>query len=354
MPSRLHKRLDKIYSTRDNILTLRPEQTEKFIVFSDFHRGLSDHADDFKDSNEISYRTALSHYYHNDYTLIHLGDVEELKEQFIIKKVMTHHDILQQMEMLFHQKNQFYKVWGNHDSQWGNHRQVKKHLHPIFPGIVVYEGIIMEFEDLPKIFLVHGHQGYSWMKTNVAEKFVLPIWKFGMNLFGIQRKIGYENYCRIEKTEQEFYDWVVGQEDLLLIFGHTHRPLWGSSTHIEKLEKELEQKRKELEDIADIKGETVRQVIDKQDIYNIRPLVAAVKEIIQKIQQKMKESGTCRSPIPLPVLFNTGNCIFEDGDITGIEIEDHKMKLVKWGKNGGPEVIRQELEAGDLSGFRIV
>jgi len=354
MPSRLHKRLDKLLRTRENILTLHPAQEKKFIVFSDFHRGLSDHADDFRDANERSYRAALSHYYHQGYTLIHLGDVEELKEQFIIGKVLRHHEKLQQAEILFHQAGRLIKVFGNHDSQWGNPKKVKKHLDPLYPGIQVYEGIIMEFDDLPNIFLVHGHQGYSWLKTNVAEKLVLPIWKFGMNLFGIQRKIGYESYCKIEKTEQEFYDWVVQQEDLLMIFGHTHRPLWGSTTHVEKLQYELDAKRKELETIADEKGETVREVINKQDAYNIRPLVDAFKAIIQKIQEKMKESGNCRSPIPMPVLFNTGNCIFVDGDITGIEIGDHRIKLVKWGTNGGQDVVRQELEAGDLSGFRVV
>ncbi len=353
MASRLYKRMDRLLKTKENILTLQPLPTDKFIVFSDFHRGLSDHADDFKDANEVAYRAALSHYYHNGYQLIQLGDIEELKEQFIIKKVITHHEELLRNEILFHQENRLIKVFGNHDSQWGNPRKVKKYLHKHFPGIQVYEGIILEYDRLPNIMLVHGHQGYSWMKTNVAEKLVLPLWKVGLNFFGIERKTNYESYCKIEKTENEFYNWAKDQEDLLLIFGHTHRPLWGSSTHIENLEKELEKKRKELEVIAESKGETVREVIDKQVIYGIQPLVDNIKKIIEKIKKKMSESGVCRAPIPLPIIFNTGNGIFKDGDITGIEIANHNMKLVKWGKNDGQQAIRQVLESGDMSGFII-
>jgi hypothetical protein len=32
-----------------------------------------------------------------------------------------------------------------------------------------------------------------------------------------------------------------------------------------------------------------------------------------------------------PSYFNTGCCRFKDGDITGIEIEDGQIRLIKWG-----------------------
>jgi hypothetical protein len=36
-----------------------------------------------------------------------------------------------------------------------------------------------------------------------------------------------------------------------------------------------------------------------------------------------------RSPLP-PCYFNTGCCSFPDGDVTGIEIADGKIRLVRW------------------------
>jgi len=33
---------------------------------------------------------------------------------------------------------------------------------------------------------------------------------------------------------------------------------------------------------------------------------------------------------PLPCYFNTGCCAFEDGDVTGIEIADGDIRLVRW------------------------
>ena len=36
-----------------------------------------------------------------------------------------------------------------------------------------------------------------------------------------------------------------------------------------------------------------------------------------------------------PYYFNTGCCCFVDGDITGIEIADGTIRLIKWNKEGG-------------------
>jgi len=34
-----------------------------------------------------------------------------------------------------------------------------------------------------------------------------------------------------------------------------------------------------------------------------------------------------------PTYFNTGCCCFSDGDITGIEIEDGEIRLIRWKKD---------------------
>ena len=52
--------------------------------------------------------------------------------------------------------------------------------------------------------------------------------------------------------------------------------------------------------------------------------------------------------------FNTGCCRFDDGDITGLELEDGRLRLVKWtGRHAVREVplTRVVLEEGALESF---
>jgi hypothetical protein len=51
-----------------------------------------------------------------------------------------------------------------------------------------------------------------------------------------------------------------------------------------------------------------------------------------------------------PSYFNTGCCRFEDGDITGIELDDGVLRLIKWGQAVGG-VQRTEFESAPLSAF---
>lgn len=355
MSTRVYKRMDHLFKTREKVLTVPSDVNRKYAIFSDFHRGVSDYADDFKPKNRLSYTRALSYYFNNGYTLVHLGDVEELKEQFLLGKVVEHDNNRPILinEKIFYSQDRYLKVYGNHDSQWGNSGKVKKYLHPHFPDIEVYEAIVLEYDDGPDIMMVHGHQGYSWVKTNIAEKLVLPFYKLGLNIFGISRETNYESYCKIEKTEKEFYDWTEDQNDLILIFGHTHRPLWGSSTHLDRLEKQYKALHAQLNEIAIANGVSLREVIVNKDQFNAAPVVIGLRDVLNKIGKKKKEAGTCRSPLPLPIVFNTGCCIFEDGDITGMEIEDGQLRLVKWGEDESGNILKTVLESGALDSFTI-
>src|SRR5438045_3892083 len=50
---------------------------DKFIIFSDHHKGNKDHGDDFA-NNEPNYLAALDYYLLNKFSYINLGDAEEL------------------------------------------------------------------------------------------------------------------------------------------------------------------------------------------------------------------------------------------------------------------------------------
>ena len=50
---------------------------DKFIIFSDHHKGNKESGDDFA-SNEKNYLAALDYYFRNQFNYINLGDSEEL------------------------------------------------------------------------------------------------------------------------------------------------------------------------------------------------------------------------------------------------------------------------------------
>lgn len=55
---------------------------DRFIIFSDQHKGRRDGADDFAGA-EPNYLKSLAYYYKNDFTYVNLGDSEELWENSI-------------------------------------------------------------------------------------------------------------------------------------------------------------------------------------------------------------------------------------------------------------------------------
>lgn len=357
MANRLENRMNDLLkdSTGNKLLKLnitQPDQ-EKLVIFSDLHRGLGDHADDFKNNNQASYYKALNYYLDNDFALVHLGDIEELKENWSISKVLDHHKIHLSKEAEFHQRKKYFRVFGNHDSQYENANTVRKYLQPYFKDLKVYEGILLQFGMLPNILMVHGHQGYLPIVTNLFEYIGLPVYRWVVNdIIGKPRKVTYESYCDIEKDENAFYNWCLKQDNTILIFGHTHRPLWGSKTVVDNYRIKLDAKVNDLKEVAHKNNVTVSALKLNPAMYGVEGIIQEINAYIAVIQNKMEEHGNCSAPKPMPLIFNTGCSIFHDGDITGIEIDQGMIRLIKWGVNKPKTAIEravlEESYLGDM------
>jgi hypothetical protein len=102
------------------------------------------------------------------------------------------------------------------------------------------------------------------------------------------------------------YQWSSRQKNLLLITGHTHQPVFRSLTQIEQL----------YEDLSKLKAGKDKIVIAEKQ--------AEIRKREQKGDQK---PGSAK---PLDTYFNSGCSCFDDGDITGIEIEKGMIRLIKW------------------------
>ena len=82
-----NKRLNKAYNQAK---VIDFNDSSKFILFSDCHRGDNSFADDFANNRNI-YFHALKHYYAEDFTYCELGDGDELWENLTFKSIFEAH-----------------------------------------------------------------------------------------------------------------------------------------------------------------------------------------------------------------------------------------------------------------------
>ncbi len=282
---------------------------DKFIIFSDHHKGAKNWADDFREA-EPNYLRALEYYNLAGYTYISLGDAEELWENTLLQ-VKKHNEASFEAEKPFVQRKAFFKVFGNHDLYWANDPFASWQLKRIYETEVsVYEGVILQLPGPFHLFLTHGHQGDRSSDGNWFSKFfVANIWAPLQAYLRINPNTpAYDE--QIKTTHNRImYEWSAEQKDLWLVTGHTHQPVFASLTHLERLHRDLA-----------MAGKTG----DKEKIEMIK------QEIIRR--QREYKSVNVDFMNMVPTYFNSGCCCFVDGDITGIEIAEGQIRLIKWEK----------------------
>jgi predicted phosphodiesterase len=252
---RVHKALtelyDKISTGNEKKGLLIPFTHEhRFIIFSDQHKGAKNGSDDFAFA-ERNYLAALDYYNQNNFHFISLGDCEELWENRIaaVKKFNIPSF---QKEKLFLSRNAFTKVFGNHDLDWDNSPLAGIELEDIYSNKVpIYEGVILRTTtgSIPvDIFLTHGHQGDELSDGNWFSKwFIANIWAPLQAYLSLNPNTpAYEDHLKTDHN-RFMYEWIAQQQNMLLITGHTHQPVFQSLTHLEGLYRKLALA-KELED----------------------------------------------------------------------------------------------------------
>ena len=260
--------------------------TDKFIIFSDHHKGNKDHGDDFA-NNEPNYLAALDYYLLNKFTYINLGDSEELwkytPEQVISKNITA-----LRAEAKFHEQQKYYKTFGNHDMTWKNKLDVDKWFKDIFTlPLPVWEGILLKtiINEKPlSIFLTHGHQGDKMSDNNAFSTWMVAhIWRPLQRYLEINVNTPAKDFTLRDKHNIMMYEWSSHKKNLLLITGHTHKPVFASGKY------------------SDHENNKMDDTLSGNKKINLKPSY-----------------------------FNSGCCCYNDGDITGIEIADGKISLIKW------------------------
>lgn len=315
---RVKNGLDAAFDDRETPESRLAIDRERVVIFSDHHRGARDGADDFWRC-ERSYHAALGYYLEHGYRLVLLGDVEELWENKPEQPIRAYGPTLD-LEREFHAHGRLDRFWGNHDDAWRHDGEVSKHLHPRFRGLVVHEALKLHVTErghgLGLIFLVHGHQGTldSDRLSAFSRLPVRYIWRPIQRRFKIASTTPARDFRLRAVHDDAMFRWALGRTDAkpVLIAGHTHRPVF--STPESAAERPPEIIAEALRKLRD-EGGTLEQLAD----------LRAELELV-----RTAPFGEPPKEMPVPCYFNTGCCSFGDGDVTGLEISEGDIRLVRW------------------------
>ncbi len=324
-------------------IELTNDDAPRYIIFSDQHRGARNGADDFQKS-ERAYNAALAYYNALAYHRIALGDVEELWEERE-SSVMSAYAHSLSLERTFHEDGRYHRAFGNHDEVWSKPEIVRQLLQPAFGHnlLHVYEGFKLwvkrDGRPLGQFFLVHGHQGtadsdkWAWL----SKPLVRYLWQPLQRLTKYRRNTPAKDWQLRKKHNVAMYRWAqAAKKRLVLITGHTHYPVFESKTHEEQL----------VEEMAAVPADETLTDDEKQT--KIATLAAKL-EWVRAQQSQGEAAAEPDLANMMPCYFNTGCCSFSDGDITGLEIADGEIRLIKWpGDEGadGPRILaRASLDA---------
>jgi hypothetical protein len=167
---------------------------------------------------------------------------------------------------------------------------------------------------------VHGHQGTfsSDQIAPISRLLARYVWRPIQRIFKIKVNTPATDFELRYAHESAMYAWSQDQDKLVLIAGHTHRPVFKSRSREEILREALAQAEEQL----------------SKDPGNAR-LQEQVARLAAELEWALAQNQLAPKDIPTiefkkPSYFNTGCCAFRDGDITGLEFSDGEIRLVRW------------------------
>ncbi|MBA6156921.1 metallophosphoesterase family protein [Tenacibaculum sp. S7007] len=262
----------------------------KYILFSDCHRGDNSFADDFSHNRKI-FHHALSQYLQKGFTYIELGDGDELWENKFANIFNANKDVYLLLKE-FHEKNRLHFIWGNHDMDYRNPKKIAKNLHYYYDTADGKEKELMIGVSFSEAIRLEQEDCKSvfLLHGHQADWFNYIFWRFSKFLVKILWRplqlIGIDDPTSPAKNFKELI----------------------------KVEGRLEKWIKNNNNQMIVTGHTHRPRFP--------------------------------SPNELPH-FNDGSCV-HPRCITGLEIENNKITLIKWhvvtNENGTMQIIRKILE----------
>lgn len=276
--------------------------TDKLVFFSDCHRGDKSFADDFARNENIYFR-ALSHYYKEGFTYFELGDGDELWENRSFESIFNAHKDVYRLHKKFHDADRLHLIYGNHDMVYRQKSYVQEHLSSYFNPKINKDEILfenMEYEEAIVLEHCDTKQQLFLAHGHQADWMNYHGWRFNRFLVRILWKP-------------------------LQIFGISD-PTSPAKNYRELIKVERRMKK----------------------------WIAANNNLMTIIGHTHRPRFPKPGEIPF---FNDGSCV-HPRSITGIEIENGAISLIKWhiatNENGTLQIVRVLLEGPEkLSDYNI-
>jgi len=275
------------------------------VIFSDIHKGDKRGSDDLR-RNEMVLLYALQHYYEEGFRLILNGDIEEGWECRYADIAAAYGETLYFMEKRFNERGSghYLRTYGNHDEWLKKKKNWHRYLTPLVGETTVYPAVRLG----EHILVVHGHQGeeasdvYSY-RGRLLTRF---LWRYLQRFFGMSVEGITRNEVMKNSRDRLLYEWAEAR-GMVVVAGHTHRAIFKSRTELQS----LRQVRKR---ILGGKGE-----------FNRRFILPEIERRIKAQEKRLVKENELSQPL----YFNGGCSVYRNG-ITGIEIAEGRIRLVKW------------------------
>ncbi len=199
--------------------------TDRYVIFSDLHKGTREkHVDDFQ-HNEPLYCRALRYYLDRRYRLVLNGDIEEGWKADIRTILEAYRPTVLALEREFVRQGEdcYLRIYGNHDQAWANPQAVDRLLRPALGPIQVHPAVVLG----SRILIVHGHQGdrYSDRHSRLSQRVVRYLWRPLQRWTALRVHATHSVATTCRPRDRHLAGWA-REHRFLLIAGHTHRPFF--------------------------------------------------------------------------------------------------------------------------------
>ncbi|WP_224485152.1 metallophosphoesterase [Robertkochia aurantiaca] len=250
------------------------DDRSRFIFLSDCHRGDNSFADEFANNRNIYYH-ALQVYYKKGFTYCELGDGDELWENLSFEPIFESHKNVFMLIREFHRDNRYFPIYGNHDMAYRDPDRVRRNYNTRF--------------DPEKRREVPFMPGLEYTESIVLK----------------HRDSGQEIFL-VHGHQADWWNYLFWRMSRFMV-----RVLW-KPLQVVGISDPTSPAKNNRESIRQEKR-TERWIAEKGNLFTIT-------------------GHTHRPRFPEPgelPLFNDGSCV-HPRSITGIELEEGQLSLIKW------------------------
>jgi predicted phosphodiesterase len=295
-------------------------ENDRYVFLSDLHLGDGGKRDDMEHNRSLVEAALERWYLPRGYTLVLNGDIEDLNK-FPLAAIRAAWPKLYELFDAFAARGRLRKIVGNHDLSL---LQEKEYPYPLLHGLSLEK-------DGRRVFICHGHQAsrffvkYDYLSEFIVRYLAKPLRIKNSSISGDSRR-RFAAERRIYRAARTL--------GLVVLAGHTHRPLFESLSKYDSLRWSIEELLREY------------AIADAPQRRRLAELVGIYRGELERLSRKELKRDRSRSlygegPLLVPCLFNSG-CATGKHGFTVLEIDRLTISLQHWASGGSARPYIEE------------